>query len=190
MPNQYVASDTRTGLQVQVTGTFPEAPDDRVRIARTTNLFTKLMGTILDTASDTEPSVDGVAESWDGDGSVEFSADDMPRGMNGFCDSYECGVKLREFEIGVRSTLSKRETLIILAHEMFHLKQFATGEMKDMAGFKVSKWRGEKIYRDDIEYWDMPWEIEAHGREKGLYYMFLSEHPELKKYFKRKKRRK
>ncbi|RLT39872.1 MAG: hypothetical protein DWI58_12180 [Chloroflexi bacterium] len=54
MPNQYVASDTRTGLQVQVTGTFPEDPDDRVRIARTTNLFTRLMGTVLTTESDTE----------------------------------------------------------------------------------------------------------------------------------------
>lgn len=54
MPNQYVASDPRTGLQVQVTGTFPEAPDDRVRIARTTNLFTRLMGTILSTDSETE----------------------------------------------------------------------------------------------------------------------------------------
>ena len=54
MPNQYVASDTRTGLQVQVTGTFPEDPDDRVRIARTTNLFTRLMGTVLSTESDTE----------------------------------------------------------------------------------------------------------------------------------------
>lgn len=51
MPNQYVASDTRTGLEVQVTGTFPEEPDDRVRIARTTNLFTRLMGTILSTES-------------------------------------------------------------------------------------------------------------------------------------------
>jgi hypothetical protein len=51
MPNQYVASDTRTGLEVQVTGTFPEEPDDRVRIARTTNLFTRLMGTILTTES-------------------------------------------------------------------------------------------------------------------------------------------
>jgi hypothetical protein len=54
MPNQYIASDTRTGLEVQVTGTFPEAPDDRVRIARTTNLFTRLMGTILSTESDTD----------------------------------------------------------------------------------------------------------------------------------------
>ena len=54
MPNQYVASDTRSGLEVQVTGTFPEDPDDRVRIARTTNLFTRLMGTILSTENDTE----------------------------------------------------------------------------------------------------------------------------------------
>lgn len=54
MPNQYIASDTRTGLEVQVTGTFPEEPEDRVRIARTTNLFTRLMGTILTTESETE----------------------------------------------------------------------------------------------------------------------------------------
>jgi len=32
--------------------------------------------TVDNTASDTEPSVDGIAESWEGDGSVEFSPDD------------------------------------------------------------------------------------------------------------------
>ena len=54
MPHQYAASDTRTGLNVQVTGEFPEDPDDRVRIARTTNLFTRLMSTILSTENGTE----------------------------------------------------------------------------------------------------------------------------------------
>ncbi len=44
---QYVATDTRTGLEVAVTGQFPEDPDDRVRIARTTTLFTRLISTIL-----------------------------------------------------------------------------------------------------------------------------------------------
>jgi hypothetical protein len=44
---QYVAADTRTGLEVTVTGQFPDDPDDRVRIARTTTLFTRLMSTIL-----------------------------------------------------------------------------------------------------------------------------------------------
>jgi hypothetical protein len=54
MAQQYVATDNRTGLEVVVKGEFPPHPDDRVRIARTTNLFTQLMATILDTANETE----------------------------------------------------------------------------------------------------------------------------------------
>jgi hypothetical protein len=49
MPEQYVASDRRTGLEVAVTGEFPAAHEDRIRIARTTTLFTRLMSTILST---------------------------------------------------------------------------------------------------------------------------------------------
>ncbi len=52
MPEQYVASDPRPGLEVAVTGTFPPHPDDRVRIARTCTLFTKLMSTILSTENE------------------------------------------------------------------------------------------------------------------------------------------
>ncbi len=52
MPEQYVASDRRTGLEVAVTGEFPPHPDDRVRIARTTTLFTRLMSTILSTENE------------------------------------------------------------------------------------------------------------------------------------------
>jgi hypothetical protein len=48
MSEQYEATDKRTGLQVTVTGDFPEDPEDRVRIARTCTLFTRLMATILD----------------------------------------------------------------------------------------------------------------------------------------------
>lgn len=51
---QYAAMDTRTGLEVAVTGHFPEDPDDRVRIARTTTLFTRLMSTILEMDSLTQ----------------------------------------------------------------------------------------------------------------------------------------
>ena len=47
MPEQYIATDKRTGFEVQVTGEFPEHPDDRMRIARTTTLFTRLMSTLL-----------------------------------------------------------------------------------------------------------------------------------------------
>lgn len=47
MPEQYVATDKRTGLEVAVTGDFPSHPQDRIRIARTTNLFARLTSTIL-----------------------------------------------------------------------------------------------------------------------------------------------
>lgn len=54
MSQQYTATDNRTGLQVAVTGEFPSHPDDRIRIAATTNLFTRLMATILTTENETE----------------------------------------------------------------------------------------------------------------------------------------
>ena len=54
MPDQYHATDSATGLEVTVTGSFPADPDDRVRIARTANLFTRLMATILSTENDYE----------------------------------------------------------------------------------------------------------------------------------------
>jgi hypothetical protein len=52
MPQQYHAADNDTGLEVTITGEFPPDPDDRVRIARTSNLFTRLMSTILSTEND------------------------------------------------------------------------------------------------------------------------------------------
>ncbi|MCY4640728.1 MAG: hypothetical protein OXC94_10375 [Chloroflexi bacterium] len=54
MSQQYVATDSRSGLQVAVTAEFPEDPADRVRIARTSTLFTRLMATILGTAEEQE----------------------------------------------------------------------------------------------------------------------------------------
>ena len=54
MAEQYAATDKRTGLEVAVTGDFPPHHDDRIRIARTTTLFTRLMSTILSTENETE----------------------------------------------------------------------------------------------------------------------------------------
>ncbi len=54
MSEQYVATDKRTGLEVSVTGDFPPHHDDRIRIARTCTLFTRLMATILGNPSESE----------------------------------------------------------------------------------------------------------------------------------------
>lgn len=53
MAEQYAATDKRTGLEVAVTGDFPPHHDDRIRIARTTQLFTRLMSTIMATENET-----------------------------------------------------------------------------------------------------------------------------------------
>lgn len=49
---QYVATDKRTGLEITVKGEFPSHPDERIRIARTTNLFARLLSTILTTENE------------------------------------------------------------------------------------------------------------------------------------------
>lgn len=54
MAEQYVATDKRTGLEVAVTGEFPPHHDDRIRIARTCTLFTRLLATILSNSSESD----------------------------------------------------------------------------------------------------------------------------------------
>lgn len=70
-----------------------------------------------------------------------------------------------------------------LAHELVHVKQFATGQMsryiitqKTTSGRRLTGtlWEGKVYtntkYEDSEEgYYSSPWEIEAYGREVGLY---------------------
>ena len=76
----------------------------------------------------------------------------------------------REFTVRVDSSLDKQELLETVAHEMVHVKQYARGELKDFTRtIKLCKWKGEKMEWEKINYYDLPWEIEAHGRERGLF---------------------
>jgi|SRR5579883_275911 Mg/Co/Ni transporter MgtE len=52
MPSQYVATDKQSGLEVAITGEFPPTPEDRIHLARTANLFTKLLAAGLATNDD------------------------------------------------------------------------------------------------------------------------------------------
>lgn len=65
-----------------------------------------------------------------------------------------------------------------LAHEMVHVKQYFYGELQanisfDNGEFVIHRtWMGEAWSPRPYEhpYFDCPWEIEAYGREFGLYY--------------------
>ena len=68
---------------------------------------------------------------------------------------YCCHLEDDEFEVDVKQTLRLRDFLITLAHELVHVKQYVMNEMPKKIG--------------GVDYWDRPHEIEAHGRELGLF---------------------
>jgi hypothetical protein len=79
--------------------------------------------------------------------------------------------KPRDFVITMTSKFGTMKSLMILAHEMVHVKQFAIGELSWCSRRDVDIWKGKAIPKS-TEYWDYPHEIEAHGREKGLVYQW------------------
>lgn len=86
----------------------------------------------------------------------------------------------REFTVNINPALSTRELIECLAHEMVHVKQYAKGELKMNWKKNTATWHGVVYSANDMEsydhkYYTLPWEIEAHGREIGLYVIFLKE---------------
>jgi hypothetical protein len=101
---------------------------------------------------------------------VKFDGDIDVKGLTEFID---CNISPREFVISINPSQSKRNHLMTLAHEFVHVKQYVKGEMKQYLSKPAVKWYKQTIFYEDAEYWDLPWEIEAYGREVGLYYKFL-----------------
>ena len=62
--------------------------------------------------------------------------------------------------------------MINLAHEMVHVKQWAKDEMYEYMEPHMVRFKGEKIHLNEVDYWDYPWEIEAYGRQLGLFIRF------------------
>ncbi len=84
----------------------------------------------------------------------------------------------RWFTIGLKSQ-DIEEMIKVLAHEMVHVKQHAKNELQSgvmvaaRGGLKMSsRWMGQlwKPKGKECHYYDSPWEIEAYGREVGLYH--------------------
>lgn len=90
---------------------------------------------------------------------------------NGYCTKMADKKNPRDFEIEVDSKLNMRQLLETVAHEMVHVKQYARNEMCDANPLLryMTSWKSTKVCTKTTEYWDLPWEIEAHGREVGLF---------------------
>ena len=88
----------------------------------------------------------------------------------------------RWFTIGLKYQEDVEEMIKILGHEMVHVKQHAKNELQNghvvaaRGGLQIySRWMG-KIWKPkgkEDAYFDAPWEIEAYGREVGLYHKWV-----------------
>lgn len=73
----------------------------------------------------------------------------------------------RSFLLKLDPSGSRRQQLMTLAHELVHVKQYVRGEMRDHKYYV--QWYSDRIDDEATDYWDYPWEIEARGREYGMY---------------------
>ena len=106
---------------------------------------------------------------------IEFSNAELGKIYYAFCEWNDTNHRSRDFTITIDPNLGKTTMLTVLAHEMVHVKQYAAGELKDYLKTSRIKYLGN-IYEMNNEseaYWDYPWEIEAAGRERGLYLRFM-----------------
>ena len=91
-----------------------------------------------------------------------------PQGAMGYCCETDDN---RTFEIEVDKSQKLRAMLETVAHEMVHVKQYARRELSP----DKHTWMGKTYNPAKVDYWDLPWEIEAHGREVGLFIRYCEE---------------
>lgn len=102
--------------------------------------------------------------------------------VEGECVDEEGTKNPRWFTINLRRQ-SIDDMIKVLAHEMVHVKQHAKNELSSghmistRGGLKMSfKWMGKiwKPKRKEHPYFDAPWELDAYGREVGLFQRYVA----------------
>lgn len=96
--------------------------------------------------------------------------EDLPHKYNGLCSWEDDNHRCRSFVVILNKRLNKKTVLLALAHEMVHVKQFATGELKDYLCRNEVRWKDKKFSKN--RYWSSPWEKQAYRKDKKLYEKF------------------
>ena len=93
----------------------------------------------------------------------------LREGVYGWCSVTDCDWRPRSFLIEIHNRLSEEDYTKTLLHEMQHILQHIRGDLRDKRGIRC--WKG--INCSGLDYDQMPWEQEAHQREKELYEEYL-----------------
>jgi hypothetical protein len=93
------------------------------------------------------------------------------------CDAYTSYIDghadPRSFVVEIDAHLDRKATLCTLAHEFAHVRQYSTGIARWSPHGDGVVWYGNHIAYDSMDYYDYPWEVDAYGREVGLYSRFI-----------------
>lgn len=92
-------------------------------------------------------------------------------GALGYCDVAGRHHKPRSFLIELDTHMDKETYTTVLLHELYHILQFVSGELKLKSSKKYYK--GECM--EDIEYWEQSHEISARWNERILYQEYLTD---------------
>lgn len=87
----------------------------------------------------------------------------------GYCQWLDNNIRPKDFEILIHDGLGKKDTLLTLCHELFHVKQYVKHDLAEL--YRPSHrfyWKGEYLPKT-ISYNDMPWEREAFDNQFLLY---------------------
>jgi hypothetical protein len=87
---------------------------------------------------------------------------------SGYCDQIDQWT----YEVEINENEAKLDLLLFLAHEFVHIEQYVLLKLIDIDDFH-SFWNGKKFSISKMDYYDLPWEIDANGREKGLFNRFM-----------------
>jgi hypothetical protein len=103
---------------------------------------------------------------------VDNLSSDRGGRMLGECVPLYKYTKSRVFQICLRAGQSRKQTILTLAHEVVHLKQFARGELNS-GQYPVMNFRGSFYTEEESDYHLTPYEVEASIKEKELYDLWL-----------------
>jgi len=95
-------------------------------------------------------------------------------GVFGDVGYYECDRAPRDFVIRVDPGIDEIDLMKTVAHEMVHVKQIARAELVELIRTPYYRFHRD-YYHKNTDYFDKPWEIEAHGREEGLVIRWLQQ---------------
>ena len=89
----------------------------------------------------------------------------LHEGVFGWMWAADCDYRPRDFEVELHNRMNPEDYTKTLLHELWHLYQHVTGQLKDK--YKKRLWKGVDHSKTDYE--DQPWEVEAHRMEEVLY---------------------